>query len=106
MKPFVYAIMLLTLLITVVTVRTVIGAQETGLFRCGGDIVDIGDHAFLVFQKCGEPLERMLIGYSLSGRLGRELAVEEWIYGPRAGYYYFITFEGNRVTQILAERER
>jgi hypothetical protein len=106
MKPLVYALMLLTLLVGAVTVHTAVAAQESGLFRCGGDIVDIGDHAFLVFQKCGEPLERLLIGYSLTGRLGRELAVEEWIYGPRAGYYYFITFEGNRVTQILAERER
>jgi len=106
MKPLILGVLVIALLIALPAGTTLTApAQESGLFRCGSDLVEIGDHAYLVFQKCGPPLERQLIGYSLSGTSSRELTVEEWIYGPRAGYYYFVTFVGGRVSEILTERD-
>ncbi len=68
--------------------------QESGGPRCGSDFVQIGDRAFLVFERCGPPIEIQFVG----------IEMEEWVYGPVAGYYYFITFDRGRVIEIESER--
>jgi len=35
-----------------------------------------------------------------------EVALEEWVYGPKNGMLYFLRFEGNRVTKIESKRGR
>lgn len=72
--------------------------------RCGSQLVSIGDRAFEVEEKCGEPQQRDQIGYSID-RYGRyDFRLEEWVYGPRNGMYYFLQFEGNRLVRIEARR--
>jgi hypothetical protein len=72
--------------------------------RCGSQLVGVGDRAFEVQQKCGEPTHRDLVGYTLGPYERRELKIEEWIYGPSNGVLTILTFEGNRLTRI--ERRR
>jgi hypothetical protein len=73
--------------------------------RCGNDIVSIGDPGFLVTQRCGQPVARQNIGYSLDAKKQRDLIIEEWVFGPNGGYYYFVTLIGGRVTEIKSERQ-
>jgi hypothetical protein len=80
-------------------------AGADGGMRCGNSFVKIGERAFLVQKDCGEPVSRQLIGYTIDQNERRELTIEEWIYGPRdGGYYYIITFVGGKVSQISSER--
>ncbi len=72
--------------------------------RCGSDLISTGDRAFEVERKCGEPLQRDFVGYTLSANERREMAREEWGYGPRNGVFSILTFEGNRLVQIETRR--
>lgn len=73
--------------------------------RCGNDFVKIGDRAFMVLQKCGEPVSKQIIGYTLDEANDREFTIEEWVYGPMNGIYYFVKFIGGKVTEIEYERK-
>lgn len=73
--------------------------------RCGNDFVKIGDRAFMVAQKCGEPVSKQFIGYTLDKAKEREYTIEEWIYGPMNGIFYFVKFIGGNVTEIEYERK-
>lgn len=73
--------------------------------RCGSDLISTGDRTFEVERKCGEPLQRDFVGYSLSPNERREMAREEWVYGPRNGVFSILTFEGNRLVEIETRRE-
>jgi hypothetical protein len=66
--------------------------------RCGGDIVDLGDRTFMVQQKCGDPVYVNIIDFV-------DEIIEEWVYGPVSGYYYFVRFEGGQVKEIESERK-
>ncbi|WP_300657270.1 DUF2845 domain-containing protein [Pseudomonas sp.] len=77
---------------------------QADTLRCGSQLVSVGDRAFEVEQKCGEPAFRDLIGYTLGPYERRELKIEEWVYGPSNGMLTILTFEGNRLT--LIERRR
>lgn len=80
-------------------------AGADGGMRCGNSLVKIGERAYLVQQDCGEPVSKQLIGYTIDQKERRELMIEEWIYGPRdGGYFYIITFVGGKVSQISSER--
>ena len=80
-------------------------AGADGGMRCGNSFVKIGERAYLVQRECGEPVTRQLIGYTIDQQERRELTIEEWIYGPRdGGYFYIITFIGGKVSQISSER--
>ncbi len=70
-------------------------------FRCGSDLVSVGDHSFQVLQKCGTPILQEVVGYTLSKDRKRELKMEHWVYGPKSGYYYVLVFEGAILTKIL-----
>jgi hypothetical protein len=76
-------------------------ASEAGprsSLRCGNDIVEIGDRTFMVHQKCGDPVYVNVIEFV-------DENIEEWVYGPRYGYYYFIRFEGGQVKEIESEQK-
>ena len=73
--------------------------------RCGNDLVSVGDKAFLVANRCGEPVSKQLIGYTLNEARKRELVIEEWVYGPWAGSYTVITFVGGVATKIESFKE-
>ena len=80
-----------------------------GTLRCQSQLIGTGDRADEVLQKCGEPTSRDHIGLrERADAFGRfELVpVEEWIYGPRNGMYYYLRFEGNRLVEIDSQRRR
>jgi hypothetical protein len=68
--------------------------------RCVNGLVDIGDHSFEVLKTCGEPVTKDVVGYTLTRDRERELKVEQWVYGPKDGYYYILTFEGGILTKV------
>ncbi|BAU76588.1 DUF2845 domain-containing protein [Metapseudomonas furukawaii] len=74
--------------------------------RCGSRLISLGDRAFEVLQKCGEPAHRDQVGYTLGGYDRREFTVEEWVYGPNNGMLSILTFEGNRLVRIETRRSR
>ncbi|MDM8351198.1 DUF2845 domain-containing protein [Pseudomonas sp. sp1636] len=81
-------------------------AAQAETLRCGSQLVSVGDRAFEVEQKCGEPTFRDLVGYSLGAYQRREFKIEEWVYGPSNGMLTILTFEGNRLTRIERRRDR
>lgn len=72
--------------------------------RCGSALVNAGDRAWEVEQKCGAPEHRDEVGYSLGSYDNREYRIEEWVYGPRNGTTYILTFEANRLKTIEFKR--
>ena len=72
--------------------------------RCGSKLVSLGDRAFEVAAKCGEPANRDLVGYTLGSYDRREFKMEEWVYGPNGGMLKILTFEGNRLVRIETQR--
>ncbi|MDH4567244.1 DUF2845 domain-containing protein [Pseudomonas sp. BN414] len=74
--------------------------------RCGSKLISLGDRTFEVLQKCGEPVHRDLVGYTLGSYDRREFNVEEWVYGPNNGMLSILTFEGNRLVRIETRRSR
>ena len=79
--------------------------------RCGTQLVKRGDLAIQVKDKCGEPNSQEVIGYTLKGSRHRhafrerEYVIEQWIYGPRRGFYQEIIFEAGRVHRINQIKE-
>jgi hypothetical protein len=80
--------------------------QASDSMRCGTNLVSTGDRAFEVLQRCGEPLQREQIGYTLGESDRRELRIEEWIYRNTGGFLFILTFEGSRLTRIESRRSR
>ncbi|MCQ4313058.1 DUF2845 domain-containing protein [Pseudomonas stutzeri] len=80
--------------------------SQADTLRCGSQLVSTGDRAFEVERKCGEPVQRDLIGYTLGPQARQELVIEEWLYGPNNGMLSILTFEGNRLTRIESRRAR
>lgn len=87
----------------VLALATPAGAET---MRCGSGLVSLGDRTFEVLQKCGEPVHRDLVGYTLGSYDRREFTVEEWVYGPNNGMLSILTFEGNRLVRIETRRNR
>lgn len=54
--------------------------------------------------KCGDPDHRDDVGYTLGSYDRREFKVEEWVYGPRNGVTYILTFEANKLKRIEFKR--
>lgn len=82
----------------------VMSYDANATFRCGQKLVNEGDRSSEVLHKCGQPVNRDMIGYTetYNGNLG--VQVEEWSYGPNNGMYYYLTFEGGRLRQIESKR--
>ena len=82
-----------------------VSASLAQSMRCGNDFVKIDDSAFVVVQKCGEPVSKVPMGYTIDMQNRRELIIEEWIYGPEGGgYYYFVIMIGGHVSEIRSDR--
>lgn len=85
------------------------GPLSAATLRCGSALISTGDHVGEVLDKCGEPNSREVIGYRQRGDYWgnyEEVRIDEWVYGPRSGMYYFLRFEGNRLTEIDSQRRR
>ena len=74
--------------------------------RCGNDIIEIGDRRFKVLKKCGEPVSKEVVGYTITKDKRRELKIEEWVYGPKHGCYYYLIFEGGILVEIESVQAR
>lgn len=76
--------------------------------RCNSKLISTGSLTNEVLDRCGEPVSRSFLGYKqVPGNYygeTREVAVEEWIYGPWSGMLYFVRFEGNRLSDIQSKR--
>jgi len=87
-------------------------AHDAWAFRCGHELVQVGDHKLDVLDKCGEPdamQERTAIrGSRLRHPYGvlqiddhEEVLIEEWVYnfGPRK-FKQFLRFEDGILVSI------
>lgn len=92
-----------TLLLALTGVSSLAQAET---MRCGSQLVSLDDRRFEVLQKCGEPVFRDLVGYSLGPNERREYQIEEWVYGPDNGMLSILTFEGTRLRAIERRRSR
>ncbi len=74
--------------------------------RCGTRLVQVDDLAIQVKDKCGQPISKEILGYTLRGSYHyqttrkREYKIEQWLYGPERGFYHEIIFEAGRVKAI------
>jgi hypothetical protein len=83
----------------------IVTAGAEGLaYRCGNHLVQEGAKTFEVRQKCGDPVSEETVGYTLKGDR-RELEIKEWIYGPKHGVYYYLTFHGTELVDIESRRD-
>lgn len=82
------------------------GLVQAESMRCGSSLVSVGDRAFEVQERCGEPRYRDLVAYQLGEYDRRESKIEEWVYGPTNGMLYILTFEANRLRSIETRRDR
>ncbi|MCQ4258572.1 DUF2845 domain-containing protein [Stutzerimonas stutzeri] len=89
---------------TLLVLSLVAPLAHSQTLRCGTQLVSTGDRAFEVERKCGAPLQRDLVGYTLGAYARQEFVVEEWIYGPNNGMLSILTFEGNRLKRIETRR--
>ncbi|MGE8296440.1 MAG: DUF2845 domain-containing protein [Pseudomonas sp.] len=81
-------------------------SAQADTLRCGSNLVSLGDRPFEVERKCGAPVHRDPIGYTLGSYDRREYMIEEWVYGPSNGMLSILRFEGNRLVAIERRRER
>lgn len=94
-----YWLILLALLLTPLT--------QAATLRCGSGLVTSDDHLSEVQSKCGEPATRAFLGYrEVIDAYGgtTQVPIEEWIYGPRNGMYYYLRFEANRLIKVESKR--
>lgn len=80
--------------------------SQADTLRCGSQLISTGDRAFEVERKCGAPVQRDLIGYTLGPQARQELVIEEWLYGPNNGMLSILTFKGNRLVRVESRRAR
>lgn len=82
-------------------------ALASATWRCDNGLVSVDDRGSEVESKCGTPISRNVVANKvIYGYYGErsEVIVEEWAYGPRNGMYYYLRFEGNRLTNIDSKR--
>ena len=79
-------------------------AAQASTLRCEKGIVSSGDRTTEVTSKCGEPVARDMLGYTLDTNGNNEFLVEEWLYGPRNGMNYYLRFEGGRLKSVESKR--
>lgn len=82
-------------------------AQASSTFRCNSKLVSLQASTHEVQSKCGAPMEQAHLGYKqLTNEYGHthEVGIEEWVYGPKGGMYYFLRFEGGYLSKISSRR--
>lgn len=96
-----------TLLIALLPLFLATGAEAGSTLRCGSNLISLDDLASEVEAKCGTPVSRNNLGYrEVTDYYGftQEVLVEEWIYGPKHGMYYYLRLQGNRLVKIESKR--
>ncbi|MEN6433104.1 MAG: DUF2845 domain-containing protein [Smithella sp.] len=71
-------------------------------FRCSSEIIESGDSSYKVQDKCGQPVSKQIVGYTINENSKRELVIEEWVYN-RENIRVVITMIGNKVNHIKEE---
>ena len=72
-------------------------AYASEYFRCGCHLIQIGVSKYQVVKQCGKPVSEDIIGYT---NKDHGMKIEELIYGPKAGVYYYLRFIGSRLVKI------
>nr|WP_145144698.1 DUF2845 domain-containing protein [Pseudomonas duriflava] len=76
--------------------------------RCGNQLINTEDTLFEVQRKCGEPASKTDLGYreiiNPYHHYRAEVRVQQWVYGPWNGMYYYLTFRGDRLFSIKSLR--
>ena len=95
--------------LSIITLTTLVAglisiSAQADTLRCGSTLVSLGDRPFEVERKCGAPVHRDPVGYTLGSYERREYMIEEWVYGPKSGMYHFLRFEGGRLTEVRSKR--
>jgi len=78
-------------------------AGNESFFRCGTDVIQLGDSNYRVLAKCGPPSTREYIGsnYRYSMPAGELRDVEQWIYNRGAtDFVYLLMFQGGALIDI------
>ena len=81
-------------------------AQKSDSMRCGTRLLQKGDLSLQLIEKCGEPVSKEVIGYTINtlyhppASRHREYKIEQWIYGPEKGFYREVILEAGRVKYI------
>lgn len=100
----------MTMRLSIITLALTAGllgtTAQADTLRCGSALVSLRDRPFEVERKCGAPVHRDPIGYTLGPYERREYMIEEWVYGPSNGMLSILRFEGNRLVAIERRRER
>ena len=86
MKKSFYLILIVILLFSIV--------NTASAFTCGQNFVSKGDPSFLILSRCGQPISKEVIGYTLTPDQRKEMVIERWVYGPIQGFYKILTIEG------------
>ncbi|AWM80753.1 hypothetical protein DKL61_10550 [Gammaproteobacteria bacterium ESL0073] len=75
-------------------------------WRCGNDLVEIGDSKGTVIAKCGPPYNEAQINYSKKYQSNQAIytTTEELTYKDNGRIYYLLTFEGGKLTHIAFQR--
>ncbi len=78
-------------------------AGNESFFRCGTDVIQLGDSNYRVLAKCGPPTQREFIGtnYNYPMPSGELRDVEQWIYNRGStDFIYMLMFQGGALIDI------
>lgn len=92
------------LFVLLIYLISAVSAVQADTLRCGTQLISLGDRTFEVERKCGPPVDRSFVGYTLGPYARQEMAIEEWLYGPSNGRITILRFEGNRLVRIESHR--
>ena len=102
-KGFTLGVMLLAVVAIIGQSAAAVAGSYDDAFRCGTDLVLLGDSSYRVRAKCGNPTAREYVGtnYHRGFPAGELRDVEEWIYnrGP-TDFVYTLRFHGGTLTEI------
>ncbi len=85
---------------------TTLSLARNDSFRCGGNLISLGDTMYEVRNSCGEPYSSQIIGernfYKIlqkkKYRVESSYYLTEWLYEGNSGVYLLV-FEGSRLVE-------
>lgn len=81
-------------------------ANQSWAFRCKNNLIKEGDFSFEVLERCGEPVIKEVLGYTVSSKHNREFVIERWVYRPQGSYYQILTFVAGVLENIESRSSR
>ena len=95
----------LIVLLLILVLDVPVAYCKSASLRCGNTFIDTGDSRARVLFKCGEPIQREVIGYIDARENGDliEYIMEAWTYDTSTARFHIIIFRGNRVYNIESE---